>query len=454
MTNHESALWSAWRRIVERHPAKLALIDAGHGGSAGQSRRWTVRALQLQSETYASALQTFHAGDRIAFRLPNGADWLALFLALQKSALVAVPLDAGLPREGCVETARRLRAHAVFIDGEFYVLEGGLRQKHVCCLKITSGTSGEPKAVACRAEHLLADGRNVCRTMGVRPDDRNLAAIPFGHSYGLGNLVLPLLLQGTAIISAREFLPRQLVEWTRRHRATVFPAVPALLRVLAELPASAGGLAPLRTVISAGAVLPSAVAQAFRVRFELKIHNFYGSSETGGICYDRTGAASLSGRSVGKPLVGVHVSVAAGRIMVESAAVATRSRRWRLPDVGEWNRAGELVLLGRGGQGANIGGKKVHPREVERVIRALPGVTDAVVWLEHRAGRDLLAAAVETKHGRSEIERTLSARLPAWQMPKSVFVAAELPRSARGKLDLMAVKERLGSGAARSTRAS
>ena len=51
-------------------------------------------------------------------------------------------------------------------------------------------------------------------------------------------------------------------------------------------------------MISAGAVLPPAVAQAFFERFGVKIHNFYGSSETGGICYDRTGSASLSGRSV------------------------------------------------------------------------------------------------------------------------------------------------------------
>ncbi len=152
------------------------------------------------------------------------------------------------------------------------------------------------------------------------------------------------------------------------------------------------------------------------------------------------GAASLSGRSVGRPLAGVTVTVKAGRVVVESAAVATRTGRWRLADHGEWNGRGELVLLGRGGQGANIGGKKVHPLEVERVLRSLTGVTDAVVWIWRSDGRDLLAAAVETVRSRGEIERALAAQLPAWKLPKMVVVGRELPRSARGKVDLTALR--------------
>ena len=278
--------------------------------------------------------------------------------------------------------------------------------------------------------------------MKIRAHDINLAAIPLGHSYGLGNLVMPLILQGTAVVCAGEYLPRQLLEWLARHRITVFPAVPALFRVLAALTGKAK-LSSLRTAISAGAPLTPAVAQAFHARFGLKIHNFYGSSETGGICYDRTGSASRTGRSVGKPLAGVTISVKAGHITVAGPAVATRTGHWRVGDVGEWNARGELVLLGRAGHDANIGGKKVHPLEVERVLRALPGVTDAAVWLAYRNGRDVLAAGVETTRPRAEIERGLAAHLPAWKLPKTCVVLREFPRTARGKLDLPAL-QRLG----------
>jgi len=74
------------------------------------------------------------------------------------------------------------------------------------------------------------------------------------------------------------------------------------------------------------------------------------------------------------------------------------------------------------------------------VLRALPGVTDVAVWLGRCEGRELLAAAVETAQSRAEIERSLAARLPAWKLPKAYVIARELPRTARGKLDLAAIK--------------
>jgi acyl-CoA synthetase (AMP-forming)/AMP-acid ligase II len=98
-------------------------------------------------------------------------------------------------------------------------------------------------------------------------------------------------------------------------------------------------------------------------------------------------------------------------------------------------------LLGRIGLGANIGGKKVHPLEVERALRSLPGVIDVAVWLWQNNGRDFLAAGVETAQSRAEIERGLAARLPAWKLPKAYVVARELPRTARGKLDLVAMRQ-------------
>ena len=438
MSSNEGLLWRHWLDQQERHPNKIVLIDAAKDAS------WTALALTEASIHFSEQLKPYHAGDRIAFRLPNGPEWLSLFLALQKAGLAAVPLDGGMPREGCLETARSVGARALYLDGEFHSLgrasASAVRNKKICCVKITSGTGAIPKAVECRAEHLIADGLNVAKTMGIRPGDVNLAVIPLGHSYGLGNLVLPLILQGTAAVCAGDYVPRQLIEWIERYRVTVFPTVPALLRVLAALPQVGAKLGSLRTVISAGAVLAPAVAQAFFARYGLKVHNFYGSSETGGICYDRTGNASQTGRSVGKPLAGVTVTVKGGRVTVESPAVATRTGRWRLDDFGEWNGRGELVLLGRAGQGANIGGKKVHPLEVERALRALPGVTDANVWLWQKEGRDLLAAAVETAQSHAEIERALAARLPAWKLPKTYFIARELPRTARGKLDLVALQ--------------
>lgn len=418
-----TSLWPLWQATAARHAGKTVVIDADTG------QAWTCAQLTADAERLATSLR----GPFVPINQPNNHEWLATFLAIQKIGAVALPLDPSLPPEAQQETIRRIAA--------------GLPRGR-CCVKLTSGSTGELKPIFCAAQHLIADGRHICGTMGIKPSDRNLALIPLGHSYGLGNLVMPLLLQATPLVVARTIVPRQILQWIRDQGVTVFPTVPAVLQALAQLQ---GAQRPptLRLVISAGAPLSAAVARQFQGRYGLKVHNFYGSSETGGICYDNTGNASCGGRSVGKPLDGVRVEVRRdGRVVVRSRAVVGPGRRRVLTDLGEWNRYGELKLLGRVGQVANIGGKKVAPSKVERALRGARGVSDAwVTVLKDARGHDYLAAAVETERSRAEIEADLGRRLSLWQLPKRYFIARALPRTGRGKLDAAALRVRLEPGA-------
>src|SRR5208283_3461404 len=81
------------------------------------------------------------------------------------------------------------------------------RRADECLVKLTSGSSGRPRGLAATHAQMEADGRQICRSMGIGPRDANLAAIPLGYSYGLGNLVMPLLLQGTRIVCSSSPLP-------------------------------------------------------------------------------------------------------------------------------------------------------------------------------------------------------------------------------------------------------
>ena len=400
-----TSLWALWKATAARRSKKTVVIDAD------AARAWTCAQLIAEAECLAPTL----AGHVVPICQPNSSSWLVRFLAIQRIGAAALPLDPSLPTEAQLETVCR-------------VSKGSPTK--ACCIKLTSGTTGELKTVPCPAACLRADGEHIIRTMGIRPADRNLAIIPLGHSYGLGNLVMPLILQGTSVVCAQTFVPRQILQLIEKHEVTVLPTVPAVLRALAQLD---GARKPptLRLVISAGAPLSAEVARRFHQRYGIRVHNFYGSSETGGICYDRTGNATLTGRGVGKPLHGVTVRIHRdGRVSVSS-----RAGKATLPDLGEWNRYGELRLLGRVGEVANIGGKKVAPAELERALRALPGVSD--VWvsvLKDKRGNDCLAAAVETRLARAGIEQQLLQTLPTWKLPKIWLINPALPRTDRGKL--------------------
>jgi acyl-coenzyme A synthetase/AMP-(fatty) acid ligase len=291
---------------------------------------------------------------------------------------------------------------------------------------------------------MLADGHQICAGMRITPDDLNFAVIPLGHSYGLGNLVLPLLAQGTPIVCAGAPLPHALAADLARWKPTVFPAVPALLRALAASDVPAENLASLRTVVSAGSTLTPEIARAFHAKFALKPHNFYGSTETGGIAYDCCGDATLAGLSVGTPLQGVTLTpFRGGRFRVTSSAVF-RTGSFCPADRAALNADGELVLHGRTGRMVKIAGRRLDLGELEQSLRRLPDVRDAFVAPHpHHPGE--LAAVVATPLAPSALRPLLRAQLASWKLPRRLVTTAEFPLTARGKPDTRALHAMLAN---------
>ncbi len=123
--------------------------------------------------------------------------------------------------------------------------------------------------------------------MGIRPDDWQVGAIPVSHSYALGNIVGPLLLQGTPVVLRDTFVPAQILDDAVRAGARLFPGVPFMFdRLVALVRDGCPWPATLETMISAGAPLDRATAQAFAEHTGRRIHSLYGTSETAGIAYD------------------------------------------------------------------------------------------------------------------------------------------------------------------------
>jgi acyl-CoA synthetase (AMP-forming)/AMP-acid ligase II len=432
MSHHLGRIWA---ETLRRSPDAPAVIETSTG------RTWTRRQLGEAANAWRTRLPAPEKlkGRRVILAHENGAAWLAAFLALIERDAIVAALDPHEP-----EAAQREMARAI---GAVWLWRGGTMEavtdrepprrsgrRDICLRKITSGSTGTPKALPFTHAQMLADGRQICASMKIAGDDVNLAAIPFGHSYGLGNLVLPLLLQGTAIVCASGQLPHVLAAECARWKPTVFPAVPALLRGLVLADVEPALLASLRIVISAGAPLRPEIAEAFEKKFGRRIHGFYGSSETGGICFDRDGEATLTGRSVGTPLRGVRLRFGRGRrFVVESAAVMQRGRH-SPADRGELNDAGELVLLGRAGRIVKIAGRRLDLGEIEAILRSIPGVREACAFA-HPDRPDAIAAVVAGEISAATLRESLKARTAAWKIPGRLVVVPEFPLTARGKAD-------------------
>ena len=390
-------------------------------------------------------------GDCIVAAIGNVPSWPAFLLACWDRELVVAPIEADLQ---AAELDRIL---------EFTQAQGLVRATEIQCfdcspihwegptpdlLKITSGTTGAPRAVRFRETQLLADCRNICATMGIRPDDVNFGVIPFSHSYGFSNLIAPLLYQGTRLLCSTDRMPRAVYNHLQSCGATVFPGTPALFQALSSL-SDVGEPLSIRLCISAGAPLAPEIARQFHRRFGLKIHSFYGSSECGGIAYDRSEDPERPSGFVGNPLDGVQVSkIDDDRIAVrgpnvadgyfpDSDTSALDGMQFVPGDIIEWSNLG-MQLIGRVSDFVNIAGKKVHPAIIEEHLRKLPGVIDAIVFGIPSATRneELVAYVVASNAvSRQLLETHCREGLSGWQVPREFQIVSELPFNQRGKIN-------------------
>ena len=133
-----------------------------------------------------------------------------------------------------------------------------------------------------------------------------IAAVSLAHSYGYSNLVLPLLLHGIPLVLASSPLPEPLRQAARAFPHATLAAVPALWRAWSEAKAVPSNV---RLAISAGAPLPLSTEELVYERWGLKIHNFYGASECGGIAFDPSATPRTDSACVGAPMLNVQISI-------------------------------------------------------------------------------------------------------------------------------------------------
>jgi long-chain acyl-CoA synthetase len=300
--------------------------------------------------------------------------------------------------------------------------------------------------VAFSGPQLAADADNIVATMGLRPDWPNLAVISMAHSYGFSNLVLPLLLHGIPLIILPSPLPETLRAASRLEWPLTLPGVPLLWKTWHET-----GVIPdnLRLAISAGAPLPASLEQSVFKANGLKIHNFYGSSECGGIAYDTSSTARMDESCVGAPMKNVSLAVnEEGCLQVRSHAVGIGywpegdpvlgGGVFQTSDLVELEE-GLVHLRGRLGDQINVAGRKVSPSTIEAVLASHPAVRECLVFGvpsgDPSRTESIVACVVfRLTSTVEELRRHLLSKLPAWQVPRDWWFVESLEASHRGKL--------------------
>lgn len=410
-------LLDRWHRVLERHADARALTVPATGES------WTFAALD------AAARAVDLPSDGLVFAHGTGSQFVLHVLKAWQHGRTLCPLEKDQATPNVPP------------------LPPGIAH-----LKTTSATSGTAKFVMFRPEQLAADADNIVATMGLCESWPNLGAISLAHSYGFSNLVLPLLLHGIPLVLSPSPLPEAVRIALSGHGPYTLAGVPALWRTWLE----AGVLDHrIHLAISAGAPLSLDLEHAVFERHGLKIHNFYGSTECGGIAFDRSAVPRTDPGFVGHPMESVQLEVGAeGCLRVHGAAVG--EGYWPTPskalsegvfttsDLAEL-REGCVFLRGRAGDLINVAGRKLHPESVEVAIERHPLVVRCVVFGvsdTERGERVVAVVNAAPNCDEEQLRSHLGQLLAPWQLPKEWWFTPTLQADSRGKLSRSQWRER------------
>ncbi len=344
----------------------------------------------------------------------------------------------------------------------------------------TSGTTGLAKGAMLSHGNLLSNAQVLKTYWGWRTPaeggDVLIHALPIFHVHGLFVASHGALLSGSKMIWLNKFEPKTVV--ARLPEATVFMGVPTLyVRLLAEPALTRAACANMRLFISGSAPLLLETFTLFRERTGHTILERYGMSETAMLtsnpCAPNHG--ERRGGTVGFPLPGVGVRVvddagapcpaeAIGNIQVTGPNVF--AGYWHMPektaeeftadgwfktgDVGKIDAEGYVTIVGRSKDLIISGGFNVYPAEIEGTLNDLAFVAEsAVIGVPHADFGEAVVAVVVARPGSAldanawaaELIAELKSRIANFKVPKRVFIVAELPRNAMGKVQKNLLRE-------------
>ena len=340
----------------------------------------------------------------------------------------------------------------------------------------TSGSTGDPKAV----RHVHTSPMVVARLMGqgvigIREDDVVFSAAKLSFSYGLGNaMAFPMSVGASAILLPERPTPQAVLDTIRRHRPTIFYAVPSLYAALLAQPniGAGAGSDRLRLCVSAGEPLPANLGERWRATVGVDVLDGIGSTEMLQTFLSNRPDDVRYG-STGRPVPGYDVKIVdenghelpdgqVGELIVRGPSAGegywNQRAKSRRTFAGEWTYTGDKYVrdqdgyyyyCGRTDDMFKVNGMWVSPFEVEAALVSHEAVLEAaVVGKEDGDGLMKPKAFIVLKNGYAADERLLETlkghvkeRAGPWKYPRWIDIRPDLPRTATGKIQRFKLRD-------------
>ena len=493
-----TTLGQALAQTAARFPDKTALI--------GAARSWTWSQLDRRVNQVARRYAALGVGqgDAVAVCTSKRPEVVISFLALARLGAVSAPVNFKLTASRIAYQFDKARFRALLLepklaDAVAHVREQvGERVLHVdtapegaaswseadalsdapvddseidphsaVYYNYTSGTTGLPKAAVASHAHILWNSRSGVDGLGFGADEVFLGMFSvFSHPHELFNRCL---VTGASFVILDTMSPRVVAQAVQEHGITWMMAVPSFYEMmLAHVGPDQFDVSSLRVLESGGAWVPPDTLQRLEGRFGCGFMPVWGSTETTGVALamrpDLPRRAGSTGRVVALYEAGVFddkgrpcADGQTGELWVKGPAVvrhyldspeetaAAFSDGWyHTSDLVRRDDDGWFHFMGRKSDMLKVGGIRVFPLEIEKVLRAHPEIAEAVVVRsEERVRGEIPRAILKVLQGstltRQDVLAWCREHLAVYKVPRIVEFWGTIPSLPNGKVDRVAV---------------
>ncbi len=461
---------------------------------------------QLAHGWYSQGLKE---GDRVMVFMPNAPEILISYGAILRAGATVVPVNPALSSQelsyiidhsepfiiitspALLETVRKAKGIAstqplVIVTGTERLGEDTLSfsecyaanddfllvdraDDDTAVIIYTSGTTGTPKGVMISHANLYTKSHGDSESVGLIDANGNLlmdviqcVVLPFSHVYGLMTMGCSWV-AGGKIHLMPGFDLEQIFRCIDENKITFFGGVPTMFAWMAVFPnAEKYDTSSVVRWVSGGAPLSPEVRKAFETKFNGKIMEGYGLTESvSGNTQQRYDRPTKPG-SVGSATPGSEIRIISeegqplpagqiGEICIkgpyvmkgyykneEETARVIKDGWLHTGDVGYIDEDGEVFIVDRIKDMIIRGGFNIYPNEVEKVLCTHPGILDAgVLGVPDGAyGEQVCAFIVPTagaEISKADILSFCRENLAKYKVPRYIEFCEVIPRNPLGK---------------------
>ena len=345
----------------------------------------------------------------------------------------------------------------------------------------TSGSTGEPKGVMLTHLNMVSAANSIVQYLENREDDIILNVLPLSFDYGLYQVLMACKFGGTVVLERSFNYPYQVIQKLIQERVTGFPCVPTNLAILLGLKnLGQFDFSHLRYITNTAAALPPAYIEKLRRIFpHVRIYSMYGLTECKRVSYLPPEEIDRRPTSVGRGMPNEEVWIVdeqgnpvgpgiVGELVVRGSNVmrgywgkpeetAQVLKPGKYPgevvlytgDLFKMDEEGYLYFVARKGDMIKSRGARISPKEIEQCLCSMEGVAEAaVIGVPHEILGESIVAYVRVHDGirfePKEVTAYCKEHLEDFMIPHEVHLVDSFPKTASGKIDKLALRERAG----------